>query len=605
MGALIEGLGPDELVLVASTSMRAERGRRTAPHGVFKWWGRRFSVLSRAVLASLVLGEEEAGLLEEVLGGRTPSMVRDRARGLLVVDPFGGAGTIPLEAGYLGFSSVGIDISSAAVRVAEATGTLVGPGCEKAVECLGGALSDAWQRCGFLWRAERGVVVHAFLARCIGGCRVPALLTVRGRGEGRMCVVISRDGTMDITGGECNGLSPTEPLVDAPMPALPEAARGVRVYAVELAGPDGRRFASFADPDWALIAGRLEATYREAVRLAGGTCTPLPTRGETARLRRHGIECWEQIFTPRQLASLRCFVEAAERRGCGCLARVAAASASRSASMLAIYYQPAGKVNPGLVIKGYWLPKYPVELNPLAWRRSRSGPPLPLGRGGLASLVRKAWRACMSRPLPSGARVRFVWGDARDMSVYPDRVDHVVTDPPYPGMQDYSGLSAIYDYWLGTRHSAPGRDHTGTILGMLRAVRPRLSRGGYMILIIGAGLNHLDRLAAIVSGAARLYGLRRIYWLPGESPGGLGRSRVRGVFIVVARSGSPHRADALEPLSWTRRIAVEVNSELGRQVVDPDLEQARAEELADLLRKMLSPSEEPLHYSGPRGAGLD
>lgn len=582
---LIEEMGEDLLAEIVRESARQEAAKRLPPYDVFKWWGRRYATLSRAVLAGLVTGVGEEELLLASVRGPPPRAVRKRARGLLVVDPFAGGGTIPIEAGALGFSALGIDVLPSAVHVARATLEIAGPGCRERIACLLGSLIVAWRATRHLWESPMGTVIHVFHARCESTeCMVPALLTVRGRGVSRRCLLISAGGTRWASGGDCEGIGPTRPLIRAPAGMLPRVAPGSRAYAVEIYGPGGERFfVPFTSPEWVQVAAWLERTARLAGKHVSGSCTPVGGNGEEARLRGGGVECWEHIYTPRQLASLEAFVRAAERLGCARLARTAVASASRSTSLLAIYYQPAARVNPALVIKGYWIPRYPVELNPLAHRPSRTGPPLPLGRGGLASIIRRAWRACRERRIAGGATVGFRQGDATDPSSYPERLDHIVTDPPYPGMQDYSSLARLYGYWLGSpRPPRAGRDRTDAILGMLRAARDRIRPGGYVVLIIGAGLNHFDRLLTTLRALTELYGLRRVYWLPGEPPGGLGRSRVRGVYLVVAARGAPHRPDALEPLEWTRSLARKFPG------LDPLLEEERSRRLAEAARQVIS-----------------
>ncbi|WP_342785198.1 hypothetical protein [Thermofilum sp.] len=56
---IIDNLSPDALSAISLISLESEGGRRCVPYNVFKWWGRRFAVLSRAILAALVARSEE------------------------------------------------------------------------------------------------------------------------------------------------------------------------------------------------------------------------------------------------------------------------------------------------------------------------------------------------------------------------------------------------------------------------------------------------------------------------------------------------------------------------------------------------------------------
>ena len=508
------------------------------------------------------------------------SRIGKLARGKRLVDPFTGGGTILVEAVKLGFEAYGIDANPGAVEVARATLHTACGKCLEAVKCLEESLGAASRVTGILWRTPSGgMVIHAFLTRCPREpCRAPALLASR---PGKWAIVLDPSSPTWIREvSDTQAYSPLHPQVQLPS-GLPEAAPGYRVYAVELEEPGGRRLIALPGSSgreawiWAV------ETLAQAKVLAPQGCTRVPLLREARKLAAAGIRCWEHLFTPRQLASLRAFVEEADARGCGWWARLVVANATRTCSLLAFYYQPYRRVNPGLVVKSYWLPPYPVELNPLAGSGPRT-----LARGTLYSYVGLFREAC-SRSWKCPGKYVVRRGDARNPESYPGDINFIVTDPPYPGMMSYTDMSLPYLYWLG--HPFPskpynpmrGRGLVELIEGFTRAAASRSRPEARMALIMSSSPGEEHTLAQSLAAPTRSgWGLTRLYWLPGEAPGRMGRSRRRGVYVALYRLGRGD-GDALEPLGWVRETA------LGVEGVDRDAEARAASRLASLLSGLL------------------
>lgn len=589
---LAEELRQQELVAIALSAVSAEKGRRRTLYNAFKWWGRRYAALARALLASLVLEPGEQSTLLALLEGDNNALeiVLRRAKGKLIVDPFVGGATILVEAALLGFRAYGVDVNPAAVAVAQTTLDIVnGKTCSQ-VECLEAALIVTAKKLAPLWGTPDSVVIHLLLAPENGGTvEAPAWLTTLRR-EPRRILIIDPDtpgGLRVVEGSEAEKYRPTHPTVKIPARSLPEEAPGLRAYAAELVSRGVRRFIPLYTEEGSKLAKKL----RETRPGQQPGCTPIPALRETKRLRDKGLRCWEQLYTPRQLVSLEAFVQEAKARGCGRLARLVAGNATRTVSLLAMYYQLYSKVNPGLVIKSYWLPRYPVELNPLAYTYTKKGTLRSAGRGTLATYISALRKACSSipRPRPKAIVVR---GDARNPQNIPDEAYAIVTDPPYPGMQSYHDMSLIYLYWLGeplenssNSHPLSGADYIKLIHDFSAAAAQKLKPTRALILLIGGDTETLAE--SLIEVARAGFGLRRLYWLPGEAPGRLGRSKERGIFIAVYKRAVPNREDALQPLDWIDHIAARLEDEKNTLGIDIEKEKERAKTIAETIARRL------------------
>jgi len=559
---LIEELSLEELSLIAFVAATSEKGRRRPIYNAFKWWGRRYAVLAQALLAALILEPREYKILQHLLTGKDKDdyrrYIEGRTRGKLIVDPFVGGATILVEAMLMGFDVYGTDINPAAVAVAQATLGIVSRDTCNQLRCLENALLETATELAAIWSFQGKTIIHLLLAPEEDGyVEAPAWLATISR-EPRKIIVLdpaNKNGLRVVEGNEAEGYTPTAPTIRISAKELPEEAPGLRAYAAEITDHGKRRFVPFYTEEGKILAAALKNSNPSLRR---ATCTKIPRLRETERLRYRGLRCWEQIYTPRQLLSLRAFVRKAEKLGCGWLSRLIVGNATRTTSLLAMYYQPYNKVNPGLVIKSYWLPRYPVELNPLAYAYTRKGIIKSAGRGTIATYIAALHRACRyTEHIDANAKI--YKGDARDPEMIPKETYAILTDPPYPGMQNYYDMSIIYLYWLGEelkdsneRKLLGGDSYVKLMRDFSRAAARRLRTGTPMVLLLGGDVDTLSR--SLVEIAKAGFGLRRLYWLPGEAPGKLGRSKQRGIFIAVYRYAMPHRNDAVEPLEHVKDI---------------------------------------------------
>ena len=561
----ILGVEPRHLALLGREAIRGESNRRPT---VFKWPGRRPRIVARA-LASLAARVEPDVAVAAALGDPGGvEEVRRAVRGRVLFDPFAGSGAIPVEAASLGYRAVGYDINPYAVLVATGLAGLCSGACRRRVSCLWSALSRAWRRVRGLWCLGGECLVHVLLARC-PPCRAPLWVSSRrgSRGPSRVLVLRS-DGGLEWRSSR-EGLGHREPSLELPG-WLPEEAPGFRAYAVETYAPGrGRRWVSLLTPEGGVWRRFLEETRGAAEALLSGSGdVEIPYGEETRRLYIAGITRASQLFPARTSASIRAFLlEAPE---CWREAVDLAATTAPTLSLLAIYYQPLAKVNPGMVVKSYWIPRNPVILNPFS-NDSMPGDPgpasKPVGRGTLFSAVKAYEAACGARSGCPSPPVFRVADSTRDPP--PPRVDVVATDPPYPGLHTYLDMSVFYAYSMALAGKpAPGlegeeidtRDPEAYVESMTRALAntlKSLTREGLLLLLLSAtSPENLAAIAGVVGRATGTLGLRLqgVYPLPTEQPGRLGRARNRlGFIIALARRDPP--GDPLEPLSWASRVA--------------------------------------------------
>ena len=560
-------VSPSLLASISRVAMKQESNTRPS---VFKWWGRRPVAIVRAFLA-LAAGAGEEDALGVALGRRESfERVRRLVSGRRLLDPFAGSGVIPVEASRLGYTAVGQDVNPYAVAVAEAYAELCMGGCKAKSECLWGSLARSWGRVRGLWCRGDSCIVHVLLARC-PPCTAPVWVSsARSGSSAKRALVLTEDYSLEWR--DPRDLSPGEPRI--PLPAgLPQEAPGYVAYALEYYHRGARRWVSLASRDRESVEWRrfLEETARVAKPLAassGGVRVPLME--ETRRLYRHGVTTTLGLFTWRQAATYA--LVAREAWACRREMALAVANAMQSGSLLAMYYQPMAKVNPGLVVKSYWLPRNPVELNPVANTRMPHPPApsaRPVGRGTLVSIIQRYGNACWNGngcveppTILLGDSTRNVPGSGYDI---------IATDPPYPGLHTYRDMSLLYAHasmLAGLRvppewSEVDTRDPESYKAGVLSAMEKSLSKavkGGVVLLFISSpSPEGISTIAELLEELARLgIGYEAIYPVIAENPGALGRSASRVVFVVAGRLGIPTRRGFLDPLSLAWRVAREV-----------------------------------------------
>jgi 16S rRNA G966 N2-methylase RsmD len=519
---------------------RVEAGRRLLPYDLFKWWGRRPTLVVDALLLDAVGFDNEGA--KTVVEDRLRYRSLDVLKGLTVCDPMCGGGTTAIEALLLGADKIICsDIDPASSIVVKAMVSAI-RSCDEAFSVLLSAAKRVYSELKDLWCIDSYCYVHAFLTRRCNEeyCYAPKWLGAFRVRNSLVKIAISGDGELyeDSNVG-------VRDFVKLPKSKLVEVTKGVYAYAAELYKVDDdveRYFVSLVKDEY--IAEHLNRVQGEAKKLLPNICTPIIDGKETRRLFKEGVTCWEQIFTPRQLITLLRFLEIMkqEHREFLDIAVALVGTVIRTSSMLAFYYQPYAKVNPGLVVKSFWLPPYPVELNPVAGdiRKVKT-----IGRGTLITYLHKLRTMCSKiRDLHSVASKEVVIEvqDALNMNYI--NCDIIVLDPPYPGKIAYNEVTQVY-----------------TILfGLLREVIPRSNGSSINIYNVDSYTNTLEKLITKIfteAPKAVVYllmsndnkgstvvnklteklkqvgiAIEKLGTVIGEAPGALGRGKSREIMIL-------------------------------------------------------------------------
>jgi 16S rRNA G966 N2-methylase RsmD len=420
---------------------RAEAGKRLLPYDLFKWWGRRPALLIDALLLDAIGKDNDINVMN-VIKNRLNYKPLQLLNSFVVCDPMCGGGTTAVEALFLGASKVICsDINPVSGLIIKAM-IKIFKNCEEIFSTFLSAVKKVYNELKDLWCISDQCYVHTFLTRkCSENyCYAPRWLGSYRLRNNIVKIVIDENGKLY----EDNNVNIRD-LVKLPKNKLVKIRENVYAYAVELYSVDDRikrRFVSIMENE--LLAEHLRDSQKVAERFFSEKCTPINNGRETRRLITSGIRCWEQIFTPRQLLTLLKFLEYINIEADEFLdvALALVGTLIRTSSILAFYYQPYAKVNPGLVIKSFWLPPYPVELNPLAGEINMIK---TVGRGTIITYLRKLKHICDKSNVLKDSDINKVIVKVQDaMNMNYSNCHIVILDPPYPGKIIYDEITQIY-----------------------------------------------------------------------------------------------------------------------------------------------------------------
>jgi len=164
----------------------------------------------------------------------------------------------------------------------------------------------------------------------------------------------------------------------------------------------------------------------------------IPNSNETKRLIKNGFIYFDELLTPRQKITFFEFLKRFEGTIYEDISKLIVSDSLRCCSLLAFYSPKYRKVIPGFVIRSYWMPIQPIELNPLSFKSPQL---YPLGRGNLISSYRKVLRALSYNSEYLNNFVIYLGGAQDILRKFNKKIDIVFTDPPYVNYQFYSDLS--------------------------------------------------------------------------------------------------------------------------------------------------------------------
>ncbi|MHA1595509.1 MAG: hypothetical protein ACTSXX_12355 [Candidatus Baldrarchaeia archaeon] len=554
-----------------------EKGRRFPIHSLHRWWSRRFSAIYRFLLASYLAKPQEKSFAKEAL--RNPAIMRDRAKGKVFMEPFAGGGTGLVEAAVAGWTVIGIDVNPVATYISNVALSLVTRGLPKDFEKKAiNVLDNAFTRVKNLWTYRDKIIVYIFISR---DNKAPTWISVVSKNKKKKKYVllcpncyniflrsVGRGNSSKIVKCSVCGekFQITMKGVVKLKGNLPKEAPRWKAYAVELRDPQNPRdkiYVSLLRDN--KLSRALDESAKIAKSLARDAVNDLSLEinvEEGLRLRREAnIRKFYQLFTYRQLASFLAYINASreliktpdELRYFG----LALSEAAKSSCLAAKWHPPIGEPVPAVAMKTYWIPPHTVETNPLA---HVPGKLLTMGRNTIASALRTQIRAYnyLLENFRGANEIPFevITDDAVHTNIR-TQIDLAVLDPPYMDrIKSYASLSLVHYAALllfdknthvenslnNDLHLVEERelqynseDYEEKFEKILSNIVNNLKADGRIVLMY----NHTQ-----VEGWMRiLRPFKRnnlyptaIYWVIGEAPGSLARSRLRGIFLLVFSS---------------------------------------------------------------------
>jgi 16S rRNA G966 N2-methylase RsmD len=426
---------PQELLdAMNKFSIELEWARRLPIYEIHKWWARRYSGIIRLILAFNELDER---ILEKVDDFHT--FIKDvyfhppKVKGKKLLDPFCGGGTIVIESAKIGYESYGIEINklpylmlSSLKKVPRLDFKFI----ENKIIQISNDLEDVWTtKC---IKGHDAKIIHTFLAwKNKRGQLQIKFNKLRNDGKEKIyfCEKCRKIYTSTKELNECtfckNQFNKNFEKIEY-VSLIP--------YAIEyFCNSCNKRAFKIATPiDQKKFNIKFEWNLFE-----------IPPLNETTRLLKVGIRRFDQLLTPRQKLTFQKFLNSFKIKPYKTIAKLLVSDSLRSCSLLAYYSAEYKKVIAGFVIKSYWLPPQPVELNPLSFKFSSSGDLLPLGRGNIISNLKKFKKAkefIEDQQMPLNFKIYY--GPAQDIiPKLNSTFDLIFTDPPYGDYQFYSDLS--------------------------------------------------------------------------------------------------------------------------------------------------------------------
>jgi len=563
---LIDSASSDLLLFVAEKT-KIEKARRLPLHNFHRWWSRRFSIIYRFLLSSYLFKEELQ--VKEAL--ERPYIMRNYAKGKIFMEPFAGGGTGLAEAAMAGWSVYGIDVNPVAAAISKASTYIVAEGLPKnyynlAVRVLDEALNESKE----FWYFNEKLVSYVFISRG----KAPTWISTKSVHNKKTfialcprCLSLNQSFTLTTTCRECGEEFEINMNASIQLPkSLPETALHWKVFALELRDPQEKWKKEYISTKRdKKVRNWLKGRDRKLQKLTNDVVSSLASKinvTEAVRLiREAGIEELHQLFTRAQLYAFKIFSLASKKlaktRKERLFLGLALSESTKASSLAAKWHPPIGEPVPAAAMKTYWIPHYTVEANPLA---HVPGTLRPLGRNTIASALRAQLKAHEYVQENGGivntsVKIKIRNSDAEKVRM-PKKVQMIVVDPPYmDSVKSYASLSLIhysglkiFDSFCGTKFVSNRnlkdielreipRDKEGyekKLCSIFTKLSKSLDRNSRMVLMYNR--IKVDDWTVPLQ-AAKLAGLypTAIYWVPGEAPGTLARSRLRGIYLIIMK----------------------------------------------------------------------
>jgi len=425
---------PSEILdAVNEFSRKLEWARRLPVYEFHKWWARRYSGIIRLFLS---FAELDLEILDKV---KNPyNFVKDlyfnppRIKGKKLLDPFCGGGTIIAEASNLGYEASGIEINRLAYLMLNTLKCI----CELDVNYLEKEIIKIFNLTSKIWTTKcssghEATIIHTFLSwkNQDGVLQIKSNRIKDGNDKIYFCEKCNRLYTSKQVLSECKYCGN---LFDKKYQKIEYA--DLHPFAIEYfcSRCNNREFKLPNEEDYEKFHIEISRKFFE-----------IPSLTETKRLLKAGFNDFGELITPRQAFTFEKMLESFKEEPYRSIVKLLISDSLRCCSLLAYYSNKYKKAIPGFVIKSYWLPMQPVELNPLSFYYSRSGEILPLGRGNIISSLRKIKRAKkFVEENHFNLSYNVYYGPAQEViPKIKDTFDIIFTDPPYGDYQFYSDLS--------------------------------------------------------------------------------------------------------------------------------------------------------------------
>ncbi|WP_456472027.1 hypothetical protein [Methanocaldococcus sp.] len=562
---LVDRLSVDEVVYISLKSLK-EKARRLPIHSIHRWWSRRFSATYRGILSAYLLNEKEKDIFYK--GFDYPGILNCRANGKIFFEPFCGGGTGLVEAYMYGYNVFGIDVNPVATRIAETTLSLLSNRYKinnnDYVNTSIRILDELLFNLRDFWIYNNCIVSYIFITKN----RVPSWVdTYRKNNKEHYiirCPKCSNIFETTIRRDEiyCPNCEESFKMTYKPMykinkKNLPKATKFHRIWAVELRDPNLK---------WKKIVMSIETNeslykwiYYSSEKARNLKFEieeefPIWKLKEGKRLKKEGITKLDELYTWKQLVTFKMFAEKTKNlpKLYKLLYSLALSETAKSSSILAKWYSPIGEPVPAGAMKTFWVPEYTVETNPIAHVPNKLK---PLARNTLASSIRTQTKIfkCKIQNV-SSSKYSVILGDS-EIIEFPKNIDLAVVDPPYlDSVQSYASISLIhygalkiYDKFANFENenrncnllevekkeiSRDIKQYKPKITKILIKIRKSLNENGRIVFLYNR-INYEDwKIIAESFKDANLYPTA-IYWILGESPGRLARSKLRGIFAII------------------------------------------------------------------------
>ncbi|WP_456473020.1 hypothetical protein [Methanocaldococcus sp.] len=561
---LIDELSPEEVIYISIKSLK-EKGRRLPIHSIHRWWSRRFSATYRGILSSYLLDEKEKDIFYKSFD--YPEILKCRANRKIFFEPFCGGGTGLVEAYLFGYNVFGIDVNPIATRISETILSLLSNihkiNNNMYVNTSIKILDELLYELKDFWIYNDCIVSYVFITRD----KVPSWIdTYRKNNKEHYIIRCPKCSHIfettskkeDINCPYCGEYFKMthKPIYKINKKNLPKATKHHRIWAVELRDPNikwKKRVLSVETNESLYEWIGYGSEKAKDLKFEIEEEFPIWELKEGKRLKREGITKLNELYTWKQLVTFKMFAVKTKNlpKLYKFLYSLALSETAKSSSILAKWHSPIGEPVPAGAMKTYWVPEYTVETNPIAHIPNKL---TPLARNSLASSIRMQIKIFNLNIQKISSKYNVVLGDS-EVVEFPNNIDLAVVDPPYlDSVQSYASISLlhygalkIYDKFANFKDkntswnllevekkeiSRNVEQYKYKITKILEKIRKNLNKNGRVVFLYNR-INYEDwKIIAESFKDSKLYPTA-IYWVLGESPGGLARSRLRGIFVIV------------------------------------------------------------------------